>query len=116
MKIVYIAHPIGGDVQNNIRKVLDIVRMINLTYNNVVPFAPYIVDVQALDDSIEFERQRGIANNIALFDRGVIDEVWLYGDRISKGMAAEVVKAWALKIPVKGMTKETAGHLTALIV
>lgn len=97
MKIVYIAHPIGGDVKNNIAKVLAIVRDVNLTMPEVLPFAPYIVDLLALDDSIAAERKRGISNNEFLI-KGFVQELWLYGD--SSGCRAEAKLAKELNIPV----------------
>lgn len=99
-KIVYIAHPIGGDVKGNIDKVLQIVRRVNLSDDSVVPFAPYIVDCLAMNDNIPEERSRGIANDHALFVSGVIDEVWLFGDRISAGMQGEIDLANSLGIKV----------------
>lgn len=99
-KIVYIAHPIGGDVQLNIQKVLGIVKRLNLSNNDIVPFAPYIVDCLALNDNEPEERARGFENNVALFKNGAIDEVWLYGDRISPGMKFEIDLAEDLGIPV----------------
>ncbi|MEZ5195085.1 MAG: DUF4406 domain-containing protein [Bacteroidales bacterium] len=107
MKIVYIAHPIGGDVDENIAKVLRIVREINLHSNTVVPFAPYIVDCLALDDDIPEQRERGIMNNAVLFDKGFIDELWLFGDRISTGMRIEIDAAMHLGIKVVPRTAET---------
>lgn len=100
MKIVYIAHPISGDVKGNIEKVLDIVKEINLNEPDTVPFAPYIPDCLALDDSVPEQRERGIKNDIALFKAGFIDEVRLYGSRISEGMKAEIRLAHNLNIPV----------------
>jgi hypothetical protein len=35
-----------------------------------------------------------------------VDEVWLYGDRISNGMAAEIALAYRYNIPVKVMSEE----------
>ena len=107
MKIAYIAHPISGDPEGNIQKILEIVRSINLLEPDVVPFAPYIVDCQALDDSIKEERDRGIKNDITLFNKGFIDEVRLYGDRISNGMTYEIDLALKLGIEVRPMTEET---------
>jgi len=100
MKIVYIAHPISGDIQGNLKKILDIIREINLTKPDIVPFAHYWVDCHALDDTILSERERGIKNDTALFNAGFIDELWLYGDKISKGMRAEIELAKSLNIPV----------------
>jgi len=108
MKIVYIAHPIGGDVKGNINKILAIVRHINLTELDVVPFAPYIVDCLAMEDSIKSERQRGIKNDIALFKAGFINELWLYGDRISPGMGFEISLCLESGIKVVSMSKGTS--------
>ena len=104
MKIIYIAHPIGGDIKRNIQKVLEIIRGININIPEVVPFAHYVVDCYALDDSVPEERMRGIKNDIALFRAGFIDEVWLYGSRISEGMKAEIKLAKELNIPVISMS------------
>lgn len=98
-KIIYIAHKIGGDVEGNVKKVLAIIRQLSIE-NKYIPFAPYIVDVQALDDSVPEEREIGMSHNRALFESGVIDEVWLYGGRISSGMETEIKWANELNIPV----------------
>lgn len=100
MKIVYIAHPISGDIAGNLEKIRQIVRKINLEHSDTLPFAPYWVDCYALDDTIPAERERGIKNDTEFFKRGVIDEVWLFGDRISFGMQCEVDMAISLGIPV----------------
>jgi len=107
MKIVYIAHPISGNISENLRKIQEIGRQINLEEPNVVPFAPYFFDCHALDDNILEERERGIKNNIALISKGFIDEVRLYGNRISCGMHEEIKLANTLGIKIVPMTIET---------
>lgn len=97
-KIVYIAHPIGGDIEANVKSILNIVKELNMSGLPIVPFAPYIVDVLALDDNIPEQRARGFENNKQLFD--FVDEVWLYGGRISSGMHTEIDWANELGIPV----------------
>ena len=106
MKIAYIAHPVSGDVKGNIEKIIAIVRAININEPNVVPFVPYLADLYALDDNIPEERARGIQNDIHLLKSGFINEVRLYGDRISNGMQAEIELAEEMNIPVVAMTKE----------
>lgn len=100
-KIVYLAHPIGGDVMGNIKKLTKIVREINLTHPDVVPFVPYLADVLSLDDKKPSERERGINNVIAILTSGVVDELWVCGSTISAGMKAEIALAFDLNIPVK---------------
>lgn len=112
MKIIYIAYPIGGDVENNLRKIAIIARQMNLTEPGCVPFAPYFLDCVVLRDATAAERMRGINNTIEVFKRGgTIDEVRLYGDHISSGMQAEVLMARRLGIKVAAMTKETKAAL-----
>lgn len=107
MKVAYIAHPVGGDVQNNLKRIEKIGRQINIEESGVVPFAPYYFDCHVLDDSVPDERNRGIKNNVALMRKGFVDEVRLYGDRISTGMGHEIELAHELGIPVVPMTPET---------
>lgn len=114
MKIAYLAHPIGGDVDGNIKKLLQIIKEINLNEPDVVPFAPYIPDCLALDDNIPEERMRGIKNDVELFKKTQIDEVRLYGNKISMGMLEEVKLAKKLGINVRPMTDETFEGLKEL--
>ena len=100
MKIAYIAHPISGDVPGNLEKIRQIVRRINLEEPRVVPFAPYWVDCHALVDTVPAERVRGIKNNYEYFRRGVIDELRVYGDKISPGIQGEIDAARKHNIPI----------------
>lgn len=99
MKIAYIAHPVGGDVENNLTLIREIVLKINLEEEDVVPFVPYYSDVVSMDDSNPEQRARGIKNNIHLLQ--FCDELRLYGDRISEGMWLEIAKARELNIPIR---------------
>lgn len=99
-KIIYIAHPISGDILDNLTSIRKIVRHLNLSRNDIVPFVPYYVDVVSLDDNNPFERSRGFENNTALFEAGIIDELWLCGPRLSAGMKHEIELAKANGIPV----------------
>ena len=105
MKIVFIAHPISGDIKGNLEKVIKIVRQLNIERDDIIPFAPYWVDCHALNDDVPEERERGIKNDTEFFKRGVIDELWLYGDRISNGMQAEINLATKLNIPIISKSK-----------
>lgn len=111
MKIIYIAHPISGDIEGNLEKIITIIRELNIYSPRIVPFAPYWVDCHALDDTSMQERERGIKNDHTFFVKGVIDEVWLFGDRISEGMKHEIDLARKLGIPVIPKTKETKTSL-----
>lgn len=103
MKVVYICHPVSGDVKGNIKRIKKICRSINLEHNNIIPFVPYMIDILALDDDIPTERKRGIKNNTFLLENGYVDEVWVYGHKLSSGMQTEIEIALNELIPVKCM-------------
>lgn len=100
-KIVYIAHPISGDLRNNCLRVVQLVEAINRKYQLVLPFAPYIVDILALDNDKEEDKKRGMENNFELLRRDFIDEMWVFGDVISEGVSQEIEVANSQNIPVK---------------
>lgn len=113
--IEYIAHPLGGDVDGNIKKVLEIIKTINLNEPDVVPFAHWIVDAQAMDDNDAGQRRKGIGNDMAIIEHLKFDACRLYGDRISSGMADEAKTFHAMGVPVRAYTDGTARDLRLMI-
>lgn len=107
MKTAYIAHPISSDVKGNLEKVAQIAREINLNEQDVIPFAPYFLDCHALDDSNPEERKRGIKNDNYFLENGFVDELRLYGDKVSSGMIDEINIALIEQIEIVPMTKAT---------
>lgn len=101
MKIVYICHPISGDVEGNVEKIKKIIRHINMTTPDVVPFAPYLGDILAMNDAVPSERARGIKNDKVFFERKIIDELWVCSNTITSGMDAEIKLAEKLGILCK---------------
>lgn len=105
-KIVYIAHPISWNIEWNIKKVLNICHEVHRENNNVIPIAPYIVSLQYLDDNIIEDRELWIESNTEHFKRKMIDQLWVYWDRISTWMEYEIKLAKKYKIPVFIKNKE----------
>ena len=89
MKIVYIAHKISGNIPENLQKIKRIIRHINLSCPDIIPFAHYVVDCESLDDDNPQERERGIKNDMEFFQRGFIDELWICSE-ISSGILNEI--------------------------
>lgn len=106
MRIAYIAHPVAGDPKN-LDRIIRIAEKINREEPQVVPFVPYYIDLLTLDDNDPKDRTKGIRNDTELIRRKFIDEIRLYGDRISNGMMAEIRLARELGIPIQPMTKGT---------
>jgi hypothetical protein len=107
MIIVYVAHPIGGDVLRNMHLVEEACGWIFKERTEVIPTAPYLMALKFLDDADPTCRSRGIMMNKEFFFRRLIDEVWLFGPRISNGMWEEIYWAHELGIPVVPMSPET---------
>lgn len=105
-KIVYIAHPVGGDLHGNLTAISAIYNLLSIE-DKVIPFVPYFATVMALDDDMPELRTIGFSHNEAIFRSGIIDEVWLYGPTVSKGMAIEIGWAKELDIPVISKSEGT---------
>ncbi len=106
-KVVYISHPIKGDERENLKKIREIGRQMNMEEPNTVPFAPYYFDLHVLNDNVDEEREKGLNNNLHLISKGFIDEMRLYGDCISEGMRLEIKAAVSAGIPILSKSEGT---------
>ena len=97
-KIVYIAHPIGGDVEGNLNKIQEIYLAISRNHPDVIPFCPYLATVMSLDDSVPNDRELGMEHNKVFFERGIIEELWWF-NRISSGVGKELGWCDEFEIP-----------------
>lgn len=86
--LVYIAHPMGGDIPGNKAKVLGICRAI--LSDSVIPFVPYLTAFDYLDDSDPDQRRMGMEMNRYFFEQKIIDVLLICGDRISSGVRSEI--------------------------
>lgn len=110
-KTVFIGHPISGDIRGNVEKVLKICEEVHT--KNIIPVAPYLVSLQYLDDEVVEDRELGMEANHECFLRGYVDELWLFGDRISVGMKKEILLAKEMNIPIIPKTERTRRELIA---
>lgn len=103
--LVYLAHPVSGDVSRNIYGASLWFRWAALT-GVAIPVAPYITACFALDDDDPTERLAGMAVSSRVVR--LCDELWLCGERISEGMQQESELAKARGTPVVDLTGYTA--------
>jgi hypothetical protein len=87
LRVVYMAHPVSGNVEENLARARRWVRWIYDHYPNVVVLAHWIVDCEVLDDANPAHREKGLAHDFAIIRR--CDEIWLVGGRVSEGMGLE---------------------------
>ncbi len=101
-KLVYIASPLSGDVEQN----LDFARQAcrYAIAQGVTPFAPHLLYTQMLNDNDPEERQLGLDMGNQMLE--LCQELWLCGDRISAGMAGEQKLAEELGIAVCHVSTE----------
>jgi len=105
-KIVYLAHPISGDITGNLANLEFVYRFITRVFPDVIPFVPYYATVKSLNDKNPEERLMGMSHNMEMFERRMFDELWICSKRISAGMQAEIDKADELLIPVVYMMED----------
>lgn len=89
MKIVYIAHPIGGNVKENCARVAQILQHVFHTFAGVYPVAPYLHACLFLDDDIPADREFAIEYNSRFLRSHLIHELWVCGDQ-SPGVKEEI--------------------------
>ncbi len=92
--LVYFAHPLGGDVDGNIKRALSWLSWLMRCEPDVAFVAPWLACVIAgADDSDPNARERGLLDAAASVSR--CDGIVLCGDRISDGMKRELgVAQW----------------------
>ena len=96
-KIIYVASPYAGDVEQNLAFVK--AACLDVIGQGHTPIAVHLLYPQFLDDNSPVEREIGLQ-----LGRNILrccDELWAYGGRISTGMQAEIAAAQAMGIPVQ---------------
>lgn len=112
MKIIYVCSPLRGDEERNIIRARGYCR--DVLRQGHLPIAPHVYFTQFMDDKVQEERERGLEMGLELLTW--CDELWVYGSRISDGMAREIEFAIMFGAPVRyvgSMTCAFAGSAMA---
>lgn len=96
MKLVYIASPLRGDHEKNIKAAVEYCQ--NTCDMGVLALAPHIIFSQWCNDSVPELREKGLKLGLELLSKA--DELWVMGERISQGMAGEIAYAKKHGIPI----------------
>lgn len=96
MKMVYIASPLRGDYNTNIKNAVEYCRLAG--EQGVLPLAPHIIFSQWCNDTIPEQREKGLQLGLSLLEKS--DELWVMGTELSQGMRGEVAFALEQKKPV----------------
>lgn len=98
--LVYICSPFSGDVERNTQNARRFSRFAAM--HGYIPITPHLLFPQFLDDNKPAERDLGLLFGNALMDRCA--EVWVFGARISSGMAGEIERARQLRYCIRYFT------------
>lgn len=101
MKKVYICAPLGGDVEGNIKRAI---RYTEYALKcDAAPIVPHFYAL-CLDDNIQAERELGMAAGLSLL--WFCDELWIFGEKATDGMADEIRFCQSLNIKTRNIREE----------
>lgn len=95
--LVYICSPLSGDVPGNQERARKYSRF--AVDKGAIPLAPHLLFPQFMDDSDPAERSLALYMDMVLLSK--CGEVWVFGETISRGMAAEIEKAKRKGKPIR---------------
>ena len=95
IKQVYIASPLRGDYEKNIKNAVEYCRLASEA--GVLPLAPHIIFSQWCNDTVPEQREQGLKLGLSLLAH--CEELWVMGTQFSQGMQGEVEFAQKNDIP-----------------
>jgi len=96
-KIVFICSPYKDDIEVNTARAKRYGRF--AVTKKVVPIIPHLMYPRFLNEDSPDERAMGLEMGLVLLSN--CHEIWVFGNRISRGMEIEIEKAKEIKIPIR---------------
>ena len=91
-RVLYMCHPVGGDVENNIKRALRWLAWLRRSYPGTTFVAPWIAGIMSgEDDADPAQREAGLVDCEATVQ--LLDGAVLVGGRVSTGMQRERASA-----------------------
>ena len=98
--LVYICSPYSGDMEKNVAKARAFSRFAVL--KRAIPIAPHLLFPQFMSE----EKERSLALFMGIVLLGKCKEVWVFGNRVSEGMAGEIERAQRMRKRIRYFTDE----------
>jgi hypothetical protein len=98
--LVYICSPFTGDEVRNTLKARKYSRF--AIDNKAIPIAPHLLFPQFMEEATE--RELVMFMNLVLLGRCA--ELWVFGERVSKGMKAEIQRAKQKRMTIRYFTED----------
>lgn len=99
-KIIFICSPFAGDIERNTLRARRYGRFAAM--KKAVPIIPHLMYPQFLEEKDPDERRMGLEMGLVLLSK--CKELWVFGDKISPGMATEISRAKRWRIPIRYFT------------
>lgn len=94
--LVYICSPFRGDTKRNMFMAREYCRF--AIKKNCIPFAPHLLFPQFMNDDEEKERELAMFFNKVFLCK--CDELWVFGNKVTEGMAHEITLAEKRRIKI----------------
>lgn len=101
MRNVYVCSPLRGDIEGNLQKVRQYGKFV--LECGMAPVIPHFY-AEILDDTVDEERALGMTAGTSLLFR--VDELWVFGDKVTEGMRKEKTFAEHLKLRIRYITEK----------
>ena len=98
--LVYVASPFAGDESRNTENARRYCRF--AVDSGAIPLAPHIFLPRFMSEA----RERDAAMFMNTVFLGKCEQLWVFGERITDGMAAEIAKAQKRRIPIRYFTDD----------
>lgn len=98
--LVYVASPFSGDEARNEEKAVRYCRF--AVDSGAIPLAPHLFLPRFMSEANE--RDEAMFMNMVFLGR--CEQLWVFGDRITDGMAAEIAKAKKRRMPIRYFTDD----------
>ena len=107
--LIYICSPLSGDVPGNMERARQYCQF--ALKEGQIPLAPHLMFPQFMKDKDPAERELAMFMDVVLL--GKCDGVWVFGDRITEGMKAEIEVAKRRRQPIRYFTSDFREVMTS---
>lgn len=93
-KTIYVCSPLRGDIEKNLQAAAQYCK--EVVQVGLTPYCPHLFYSSFLNDTVPAERTNGVEMGLAFIRERMLpdfDELWVFGSRVSEGMAGEIREA-----------------------
>ena len=100
--IVYVCSPLSGDIDKNQQKACEYCKFV--VEKGHIPMAVHLMFPRFMNDNNNVDRTKAITMGLDILAR--CDELWCFGEEISKGMLVELMFASNQMIKIRHFTED----------